>query len=50
MILGVLLSNIKLYNLVTVDLVLWIDIFEASISIANLRNELKCVLRATLGN
>ena len=30
------------------DLVLWIDIFEVSISIANLRNELKCILKATL--
>ena len=30
------------------DLVLWIDIFEVSMSIANLRNELKCVLKATL--
>ena len=30
------------------DLVLWIDIFEVSMSIVNLRNELKCVLKATL--
>ena len=30
------------------DLVLWIDIFEVSMSIANLRNELKHVLKATL--
>ena len=46
--LGAHLNNIMWYNLNIWELVPWIDIFEVSISIANLRNELKCVLKATV--